>query len=306
MRFPITLFLGLGAVGTAQAAETPPSQALGLDGMIGGIGGILLAKSLTLIIVIAVAALLWKLANTGLLGLLARLEGQGRRHGRMKTLIPLLRTLAGVTLAAMAGLIILSELGVNIAPLLAGAGMVGLAVGLGAQKLVQDMIGSVSMLLEDTLAVGDTVKIGEHTGVIEKMTLMDIQLRDAQGYLHVIPFSKVDAFVNMTLDYSYAMFEIGVAYHVNVDKALAVLGELGAQLSEDEQFGQLIQEPIEVLGLEKFTDSAMILKARIRTEPGKQWVVAREFNRRLKAKFDAEDIEMPFPQMTVWMGDKDK
>ncbi|MDK9720642.1 MAG: mechanosensitive ion channel family protein [Rhodospirillales bacterium] len=304
MRHLMMAFLVLALADPAGAGAADPSAALGIDALPGGLGKGLLGKSLTLLLVLSGAYLLWKLAGTALEGALKRLEGQGRRHGRLKTLIPMLRMLVGIVLVAMAALIVLSELGVNIAPLLAGAGMVGLAFGLGAQKLVQDLIGSVSMLLEDTLAVGDTVRIGEHAGVIEKMTLMDIQLRDQAGYLHVIPFSKIDAFVNMTVDYAYAVFEVGVSYRADVDQVMAALVELGASLAEDEQFGQLIQEPLEMMGVDKFTDSAVVIKSRLKTEPGKQWVVMREFNRRMKMRFDELGIEIPFPQMTVWMGGK--
>lgn len=304
MRHLMVAFLVLTLADPVEAGAADPSAALGIDGLPGGLGQGLLGKSLTLLLVSAGAYLLWKLAGTALEGALKRLEGQGRRHGRLKTLIPMLRMLVGIVLVAMAVLIVLSELGVNIAPLLAGAGMVGLAFGLGAQKLVQDLIGSVSMLLEDTLAVGDTVRIGEHAGVIEKMTLMDIQLRDQAGYLHVIPFSKIDSFINMTVDYAYAVFEVGVSYRADVDQVMAALVELAAGLAEDEQFGQLIQEPLEMMGVDKFTDSAVVIKSRLKTEPGKQWVVMREFNRRMKIRFEELGIEIPFPQMTVWMGGK--
>lgn len=302
MRHLMVAFLVLTLADPALVAAADPSAALGIDALPGGLGQGLLGKSLTLLLVLSGAYLLWKLAGTALEGALKRLEGQGRRHGRLKTLIPMLRMLVGIVLVAMAALIVLSELGVNIAPLLAGAGMVGLAFGLGAQKLVQDLIGSVSMLLEDTLAVGDTVRIGEHAGVIEKMTLMDIQLRDQAGYLHVIPFSKIDSFINMTVDYAYAVFEVGVSYRADVNQVMAALVELAAGLAEDEQFGQLIQEPLEMMGVDKFTDSAVVIKSRLKTEPGKQWMVMREFNRRMKIRFDELGIEIPFPQMTVWMG----
>ncbi|MBF0267445.1 MAG: mechanosensitive ion channel family protein [Alphaproteobacteria bacterium] len=292
------------------AAVVGVLQAFDLDALAwfeGTKGRWLAWRVVTVLLVAMVALILWELAAAALEGALRRLDGQGgRRHGRLKTLAPLLRTLVAIVLIAMSVLIMLSELGVNIAPLLAGAGMVGLAFGLGAQKLVQDLLGSISMLLEDTLAVGDVVRIGEHAGVIEKMTLVDIQLRDQAGYLHVIPFSKIESFVNMTVDFSYAMFEVGVSYRVNVDEVMKVLADLGGQMAEDEQFGQLIQEPLEVLGLDKFTDSAVILKARMKTEPGKQWVVMREFNRRMKAKFDELGIEIPFPQIMVWMGEGKK
>lgn len=306
MRHLTTAFLFTVLCGPAWAAGETGTPPLVLPSFGGALLPGLLGKALTVLLVLGGAYLLWRLAGVALEGALKRLEGQGRRHGRLKTLIPMLRMLAGIVLLALSSLIVLSELGVNIAPLLAGAGMVGLAVGLGAQKLVQDLIGSVSMLLEDTLAVGDTVRIGEHTGVIEKMTLMDIQLRDQAGYLHVIPFSKVDAFVNMTVDYAYAVFEIGISYSADADQVMALLTGLGGQLAEDEEYGQLIQEPLEMLGLDRFSDSAVILKARMKTEPGKQWVVMREFNRRMKKLFDEQGIEIPFPQMVLWKGDRDK
>lgn len=300
LKWGIRLVLGLGAGGGVLTAFD-----IDVWGWLAGAQGRwIAARTLMIVLVMAFALGIWELAGAALEGALKRLDGQGRRQGRLKTLIPVLRMVVAVVLIAMSGLIILSELGVNIAPLLAGAGMVGLAVGLGAQKLVQDLLGSVSILLDDTMAVGDIVKIGDHAGVIEKITLMDIRLRDPAGNLHVVPFSKVNGFVNMSVDYAYAVFDIGIAYSANVDEVTKLLTELGGQMAEDEQFGQLIQEPLEVLGLDKFADSAVILKARMRTEPGKQWEVMREFNRRMKAKFDELGIEIPFPQMMVWMGGK--
>jgi small conductance mechanosensitive channel len=191
---------------------------------------------------------------------------------------------------------------VDIAPLLAGAGVVGLAVGFGSQKLVQDVISGVFNLLEDTIAVGDVVQVGSHAGVVEAMSIRSIRLRDLSGNLHTIPFSGVDTVTNMTKQFSYYLMEVGIAYRENTDHVTEILKEIGAELQEDAEYGPNILEPLEVLGVDGFRDSAVIIKARIKTKPIMQWWVGREFNRRMKHRFDALGIEIPFPHMTLYFG----
>lgn len=222
---------------------------------------------------------------------------------RARTLLPLLRTTLLVVLVTMFILVTLSELGLNIAPLLAGAGVIGLAIGFGAQTLVKDIITGMFILMEDQLAVGDVVKVGSHAGVVEKLSLRTIRLRDLAGTVHVVPFSEVTTLENMTKDFSRYVFEVGVAYREDTDEVVAALKQVGDELLQDETFKDLIVLPLEVLGVDSFGDNAVIIKARITTKPIKQWQVGREFNRRMKKRFDELGIEIPFPHRTIYFGE---
>ncbi len=222
---------------------------------------------------------------------------------RAKTLLPLLRTTVLVVLVTMFVLVTLSEFGLNIAPLLAGAGVVGLAIGFGAQTLVKDIITGMFILMEDQLSVGDVVKVGSHAGVVENLSLRTLRLRDLAGTVHVIPFSEVTTLENLTKDFSRYVFEVGVAYREDTDEVVQVLHEIGAEMQQDEVYKALILEPLEVLGVDSFGDNAVVIKARITTVPIKQWQVGREFNRRMKKRFDALGIEIPFPHRTIYFGE---
>ena len=225
---------------------------------------------------------------------------------REKTLLPLFRMATLVVITIVATMIVLSELGLNIAPLIAGAGVVGLAFGFGAQTLVKDVITGVFILMEDQIAVGDVVQIGSHAGRVEGLTIRTIRLRDLGGNVHTIPFSSVDTLLNMTKDYSYALFEIGIGYREDVDAVIPVLKDIAAEMQADKAFADRILEPLEVLGLDRFDDSAVVIKARMKTEPLQQWSVGREFNRRMKSRFDELGIEIPFPHRTVYQGEADR
>ena len=203
----------------------------------------------------------------------------------------------------MATLVVLAELGVNIAPLLAGAGVVGLAVGFGAQTLVKDVITGAFILFEDSIAVGDYVEVGSHEGTVEAITVRTIRLRDIHGTVHTIPFSSVDSVKNYTKDFAYHVAEIGVAYRENTDDVVKLLREVGEDLRADPEYADDIIEPMEINGLDRFDDSAVVIRSRLKTQPGAQWRVKREFNRRVKLKFDAEGIEIPFPHTTIYFGE---
>lgn len=256
----------------------------------------------TIALVLVLALAVWEAIAAAVERYLAATDARGERierSARARTLLPLLRNAVMIVLSVMVALIVLSELGVNIAPLLAGAGVVGLAVGVGAQKLVQDVINGAFILFEDTVAVGDTVDVGGRTGVVEAISIRSIRLRDAAGKVHTIPFSAVDTVVNMSRGFAHAELEIGIGYREDTDRVTAVLKEIGAEMQADPEFGPHILEPLEVLGVDRFADSAVVIKARFKTAPLKQWPVGREFNRRLKQRFDALGIEIPFPQRTV-------
>lgn len=196
----------------------------------------------------------------------------------------------------------LKVLGIDLAPLLAGAGVLGLAIGFGAQNLVKDIISGFFLLLEDQIRVGDVVQIADKSGVVEKLTLRMVILRDISHNVHFIPSGEVTVVTNMTKEYSGYLFDVGVAYKEDVDQVIEVMKAVDEELRDDEDFGRVILEPLEVMGLEQFADSAVIVRARTKTRPIEQWRVGREFKRRLKKRFDALGIEIPFPHVTVYPG----
>ncbi|MDD3288590.1 MAG: mechanosensitive ion channel [Alphaproteobacteria bacterium] len=214
---------------------------------------------------------------------------------RSLTLLPLARNAALITIIGVVSLMILSELGVNIAPLLAGAGVIGVAIGFGSQSLVKDFITGLFILMEDTIAIGDAVKIGDHSGVVESMTIRTIRLRSVNGDLHILPFSEVTMIVNSTKDFAYAVMDIGVAYDSDLQHVIKSLKEVGEALREVPAYINLIIEPIEIFGVEQLADSAVIIRCRLKTLPGKQWEIRRAFLLRVKEKFDVEKIEIPYP-----------
>jgi small conductance mechanosensitive channel len=225
---------------------------------------------------------------------------------RADTLSSIVRHILNITIFVIAVMIILGELGIKIGPILAAAGVIGLAVGFGAQSLVKDVISGFFILLEDQIRVGDVIIVAGRAGLVEKLNLRLTTLRDLEGRVHYVPNGQIDVVTNMTKEYSCYVFDIGVAYKEDVDQVINLIREVGKSLREDPDFHNCIIEDMEVFGLDKFADSALIVKARIKTKPMRQWDVAREFNRRLKIKFDENDVEIPFPHLTMFMGqDKD-
>jgi small conductance mechanosensitive channel len=221
------------------------------------------------------------------------------RRSRARTLLPLLRNVVRIVLGTIIVLLVLGEAGVDIGPLLAAAGVVGLAVGFGAQTLVKDIITGIFILVEDTIAVGDVVNLDGNSGVVESMTIRTVRLRDQSGTVHTVPFSAITKVMNMTRDFSYAVFDISIAYDQDIRQVMDVIQAVAAELRKDPKLSRDILEPIEILGVDRFADSAVIIKARIKTKPIRQWEVGRNFNWRLKEAFDAAGIEIPFPQRTM-------
>ena len=302
LRFVGRLFLMLAAlVLIAQA------WGIGLLGWLFGTetGRRIPAAMLTIATVMIIATIVWEMVSILIERYLTETDRQGqaiRRSARMRTLLPMVRNALLIVLSIMVGMIVLSELGVNIAPLLAGAGVVGLAIGFGAQSLVKDMITGVFMLLDDAVSVGDTVTLGGHTGTVESLSIRALRLRDYQGSIHTIPFSAVDTVVNMGRDYAYTILDVGVGYREDTDEVTALMKEVGEELRNDPEYAYQIMEPLEILGVDKFMDSSVVIRGRIKTLPLKQWGVGRAYNRLIKKKFDAEGIEMPFPTRTVYFG----
>ena len=222
---------------------------------------------------------------------------------RAETIARVLRYLAGVIVTLIAGVLILSELGVSVAPILGAAGVVGLAVGFGAQSLVKDYFTGFFILLENQLTTGDVVKIADKSGLVEDVTLRFVRLRDYEGNVHFIPNSLITTVTNMSRGFGNAVMDVGIAYREDVDEAFAVMREVGATMRADEAFGKKILADLEIAGVERLDDSAVVLRCRIKSLPLAQWDVRREFLRRLKKAFDARGIEIPYPHLTVYAGE---
>lgn len=222
---------------------------------------------------------------------------------RVDTLTHVVRDVARVFILVVGSMMILSEIGIDLKPLLAAAGLSGLAIGFGAQSLVKDVISGFFILLENSVRVGDVVEVAGVAGVVEEVKLRTITLRDLSGNVHVVPNGIVDKVKNMTKVYSYYLFDVGVAYRENVDEVMAVLKEIAEELREDPAFNADILEPLDMLGVDQFADSAVIIKCRIKTNPMQQWRIGREMNRRIKNTFDAKGIEIPFPHRTIYWRD---
>ncbi|MDH5526688.1 MAG: mechanosensitive ion channel [Nitrospirota bacterium] len=233
----------------------------------------------------------------------ARLEGPElvptEASKRTRTLMKLTRTGLTLGILAVALLLVLGQLGIDIGPILASAGILGLAVGFGAQNLVRDVISGFFMTMENQIRVGDVVKINGTGGLVENISFRTVVLRDVEGTVHVFPHGTVNTLSNLTSGWSAAVFDIGVAYHEDTDQVVTVMKSVAAELRADTSFGPLIREDMEVFGVDAFGDSAVVIKARIKTVPGKQWDVGREYRRRLKKAFDVEGIEIPFPQRVM-------
>ncbi|HEU0071411.1 MAG TPA: mechanosensitive ion channel domain-containing protein [Alphaproteobacteria bacterium] len=260
----------------------------------------LVGTALSILLVVVLAFIAWEAISVSLERYGARLDAGDPHSARARTLLPLIRTFISILLLVMVGLIVLSQIGIDITPLLAGAGVIGIAIGFGSQKLVQDVINGLFILAEDTISVGDVVSLDSYGGLVEAMTIRHIRLRDFDGSLWTVPFSEVKAVLNRTKGYSRYVFDIEVAYKEDVDQVIAVIRELGEEIRQDPEYGPMILEPLEIVGLDKFAASGMVIKARITTLPIKQWTVGREFNRRLKRRFDEVGIEIPFPTRTVY------
>jgi small conductance mechanosensitive channel len=221
---------------------------------------------------------------------------------QLRTLAPLIQTVIRVGAIFIGGLVILEQLGIDAAPILAGLGLFGLAVGLASQSLIKDVINGLFLLFEDSLSVGDVVSLRGTGGQVEKVTLRAVTIRDLAGNVHIIPNSTIDMVTNMTKVYSRYVLDVGVAYREDVDAVINILREIDTEMRRDPLYRRDMLEPLEVLGLERFDESAVVIRARLKTRPIQQWRIGREFNRRLKKVFDERGIEIPFPHRTLYWG----
>jgi moderate conductance mechanosensitive channel len=222
---------------------------------------------------------------------------------RASTLANVINKLLNVVIWIFALITVLGQLNIEIGPLLAAAGIFGLAIGFAGQSLVKDYLNGFYLLLWDQIRIGDVVQIAGKGGLVEDINLKMTTIRDLAGNLHFIPNGIIDAVTNMTKEFSRYVFEIGVAYREDVDEVIEVVKKIDEDLRKDPGYKDFILEPIEILGLDKFGDSSVVIKARNKTKPGKQWMVGREFNRRMKKTFDEMGIEIPFPHTTLYMGE---
>jgi len=258
------------------------------------------AVRIAIIVSVALAAVeLSHLAITRVFGRVARQARNPRRAAQIRTLAPVLAGVATTTLVLIAAMMALSEIGVEIGPLIAGAGIVGLAIGFGAQTLVKDFLTGIFLIIEDIVSVGDIIGIGEFGGVVEEMSLRTIKLRDFDGTLHVFPYSEAQVIHNRTKDFSMAAFDLSIDYNSDIGKALSIMRAIGEELRKDAEFGPMILDDIEVVGVDQLADSAVMLKGRIKTFPAKQWSVRREYLKRIKTAFDDGGIEIPYPHLKV-------
>jgi small conductance mechanosensitive channel len=233
-------------------------------------------------------------------------EPPSESQKRVETIVRLIKQGLQLALWLTFGLVILKEFGVEVAPILASAGVVGLAIGFGAQNLVRDVIAGFFIILENQIRVGDVAIINGTGGLVEQINFRTTILRDLAGVVHIFPNGSITTLSNLTTEWSAYVFEIGVAYGENTDHVVEIMKDVGKTMQEDPEYCKYMLEAPEIFGIEKFADSAVIIKGRIKTKPIRQWVVGREFLRRIKYAFDENNIEIPFPHRSIYFGEKSK
>jgi len=223
---------------------------------------------------------------------------------RLNTLMGIVRKGVSIIIWAIFIMILLRKINVDIAPILAGAGIIGLAVGFGSQELVRDLISGFFILLENQIRTGDVAIINGTGGLVEKIELRTITLRDLSGVVHIFQNGKINTVSNMTKDWSAMVFDIGVAYKEDLTQVMNLMKQVADDMLKEEEYQSKILEPMEIFGLDSFGDSALIVKGRIKTTPNNQWVIGREYRKRLKEVFDQNRIEIPFPHQTIYWGEE--
>lgn len=218
---------------------------------------------------------------------------------RIHTLSRVIRYVVTVAVTVVAGIVILGEFGVSVAPILGAAGVVGIALGFGAQSLVKDYFTGFFLLLENQIRIGDVVEAGGKGGVVEELTLRYLRLRDYEGNVHYIPNGAISVVTNRSLGYAYAVVDAGVAYGEDIDRVIEVMRRVGEELRQDAAFSAKILDALEVAGVDRWADSAVVIRCRFKVMPLEQWNVRREYLRRLKTAFDLEGIEIPYPHVKL-------
>ena len=266
----------------------------------------------TLLHVIIILVLSWlamRVVRKGLARLHTHMQqdlDDSERIKRLDTLERVFRYVATVVISLIGTMLVLSELGISIAPILATAGVLGIAVGFGAQSLVKDYFTGLFLLLEDQVRVGDVVEVAGKSGLVEEITLRYIRLRDYEGSVHTIPNGIVDTVTNRSRGFAYAVIDIGIAYREDVDEVYELMRGVAAAMRADPELGQKIVEDLEIAGVDQWADSAVMIRCRFRVKPLEQWGVRRAFLYRLKQSFDAAGIEIPYPHLTLYAGEDKK
>ena len=276
-----------------------------LDTLFGHFGGLAVSALRIAIILVAawiVVTFLQRVVRVFRVRIASRMDDR-EAIKRAETLGRVVRYLIAVVVSLVAGMLVLAEIGISVAPILGAAGVVGLAVGFGAQSLVKDYFTGFFLLLENQIRQGDVVKLGgEHAGLVEEVTLRYVRLRDYDGRVHFVPNGQVTTVINMSRGFAQAVVDVGVAYRESVDEVMAVMREVAEEMRADPAFSPLILDAFDLAGVERWDDSAVVIRGRFRVQPLEQWTVRREYLRRLKNTFDERGIEIPFPHLTVYAG----
>jgi len=272
----------------------------------GKLGNRLVSSLVSIALTITLALVIWEGINAAIQRHLERLsrDAKAAQSARVRTLLPMLRTALLAVILIFVVLSVLTEIGVNVAPLIAGAGVVGIAVGFGSQRLVQDVITGIFLLFEDAVAVGDVVQLGGLNGVVEHLSIRSIKLRAVDGSLHIIPFSAVTSVTNQTRDFAFAVIDVNVDYREDTDKVSDTLRQIASEMREDPRWRPVIRDDLDVMGVDRLGDSGVIMRVRLKTEPSQRWAVAREMNRRIKRRFDELGIEIPYPHQKLVLEEK--
>jgi small-conductance mechanosensitive channel len=266
----------------------------------------LLRGAINAVVILLIADFAWRLARAWIDWRLAEAQDRGvpdperaRRGARLRTLLPILKNVLLVVLVAMAGLMALSALGVEIGPLIAGAGVVGVAIGFGAQTLVKDIISGMFYLLDDAFRVGEYIISSSYKGTVESFSLRSIKLRHHRGYLYTVPFGELGAIQNMSRDGVIDKLSVGVTYDTDIDKVKGIIKQIGKELQANPEFAPHIIETLKMQGVEQFGDFAIQIRMKMMTKPGEQFVIRRRAYGMIKKAFSANGIEFAFPTVTV-------
>ncbi|MDX3905559.1 MAG: mechanosensitive ion channel [Pigmentiphaga sp.] len=265
-------------------------------------GAAAIGLAVNLVIVLLFAALAWTIVASIIEHRLSIREGAAMPTAREKTLLSLLRNAALIVIVTMTIMVVLSQIGIDVAPLIAGAGVVGLAIGFGAQKLVQDIITGVFIQLENGMNENDVVEVAGVFGTVEKITIRSVGIRTLDGGYHLVPFSSVDVVANHSKDFSYHLGEYTIAHRENVDEAMQQLRNAFAELMTDEAVAPDILGDIAIPGVTSLSEKGVTIRVLIKTRPGMQWAVQRAYNRLVKQHFDAAGIELPYPHTVLYFG----
>lgn len=244
------------------------------------------------------AWLIWILSDTAIHHALTR-SRKGLANARAQTMMPLIRNVLFVTIFIIAAIVALANMGMNVTPLLAGAGVIGLAIGFGAQSLVADLITGLFIIIEDSLAIDDYVDVGGHLGTVEGLTIRTVRLRDIDGIVHTIPFSEIKSIKNYSREFGYAIFRVAIPYNMEIDDAIKLMRDVGHAMRNDPLQRRNIWSPLEIQGVESFESGSAILRARFKTAPIKQWEVSRAFNLSLKRHLDEAGLDLATPRLSV-------